>query len=274
VNSITEPQAAAPPIALLTDFGVNDWYVGVMKGVLATRAAGVPLVDLTHGIAAGDVRSAAFVLENSWKWFPPGSVFLVVVDPGVGTSRRPLAVRAEARLFVGPDNGVLSPALSIPSAEARVIDPESLGIESLSPTFHGRDLFAPAAAHLATGHAFDELGVRASELERLEPDHLVVSQERITGHVIYVDRFGNCITDIDDEALKRFQGEHPTSSIVVQSEGTVIRGVVETYGAAPEGKPCALIGSSGRLEIAVPGGDAATRLGLEGGDVVEIRIEG
>jgi S-adenosylmethionine hydrolase len=257
---------------LLTDFGVGDWYVGVMKGVLSARAPGVPLIDLTHGIGAGDIRSAAFVLENSWRWFPEGAVFLVVVDPGVGTARRPLAIAAEERFFIGPDNGVLSPALATGSAVSRVLDPEALGVEVLSHTFHGRDLFSPAAAHLARGEAFDGIGERITDVKRLEARHIVVSQDRITGHVIYLDHFGNCITDIDEESLKRFQGDQPASSLLVQSEGAVIHGLVETYGDAPEGKPCALIDSSGRLEIAVRGGSAATTLGLEGGDVVEVTI--
>lgn len=260
------------PIALLTDFGAGDWYVGVIKGVLSARAPGAQLIDLTHDIGPGDIRSAAFVLENSWKWFAPGSVFLVVVDPGVGTSRRPLAVAAENRFFIGPDNGVLTPALATGAALPRVIDPASLGIELLSHTFHGRDLFSPAAAYLARREPFDRIGVPAGEVQRLESRHIVVSQDRITGHVIYVDHFGNCITDIDEETLNRFQGDHPASSLLIQSEGTVIPGIVQTYGEIPEGKPCALIDSSGRLEIAVRGTSAATTLGIEGGDIVEVSI--
>lgn len=260
------------PIALLTDFGGGDWYVGVIKGVLSAQAPGAQLIDLTHDIAPGDIPSAAFVLENSWKWFAPGAVFLVVVDPGVGTSRRPLAVAAEDRFFIGPDNGVLSPVLATGAALPRVIDPESLGIEVLSQTFHGRDLFSPAAAYLARREPFDRIGERAGEVQRLEPRQIVVSQDRITGHIIYLDHFGNCITDIDEESLRRFQGQHPSSSLLIQSEGTVIHGVVETYGQAPESMPCALIDSSGRLEIAVRGASAATTLGLEAGDLVEVRI--
>ena len=256
---------------LLTDFGLSDWYVGVMKGVLTARAPGVPIVDLTHEISPGDVRAAAFVLENSWTWFAEGSIFLVVVDPGVGTARRAIAVRAGDRFFVGPDNGVLSPVLETSQARVHLIDTVALGVESVSNTFHGRDIFAPAAALLAEPGAFDRLGTEIDDAERIDRGHLVLSHNRIAGHVVYVDRFGNCITDISESALSDFRGSTPPSSLVVRTGEVVIRGVVSNYVEA-DAEPCALIGSSGRLEIAVGRGDASTHLGLEAGDVVEISL--
>ena len=224
MSAKAEPSGPTP-IVLLTDFGTDDWYVGVMKGVLSSCAAGVPLIDLTHGIGAGDIHSAAFVLENSWKWFPDGSVFLVVVDPGVGTSRRPLAVHAANRFFVGPDNGVLSPALTVDASTTRVIEPEALGIELLSHTFHGRDLFSPAAAYLATMQPFEGIGQRATDVKRLEPRHNRREpgpRQPVTSSMSIV--LATAFTDVDGDSLKQFQGDQPASSLMIQSEGTVIQG--------------------------------------------------
>ena len=260
-----------PVVVLLTDFGAGDWYVGVMKGVVLARLPGVTLVDLSHAVPPGDVRAGAFVLANGWTWFPEDSVFLVVVDPGVGTKRRPLAVRAARRYFVGPDNGVLSPALAEEDAEVRRIEPAALGAGRITPTFHGRDLFAPAAAHLAGGGSFASIGPAVPDPERLGLDMLVVSQSRLHGRIVYVDRFGNCITDIPGEFLERFAGEAPGGGLRVSLGALIIDGLVGTYGDASEGDPCALVGSSGRLEIAVRGGDARQRLGLAVGDSVEVQ---
>lgn len=261
------------PIVLLTDFGAGDWYAGVLKGVLLERAPGATLVDLSHAVPPGDVRTGAFVLENAWRWFPSGSVFLVVVDPGVGTKRRPLAVRAEERFFVGPDNGVLTPAIAVAGAEVRRIDPAAVPVESVSPTFHGRDLFAPAAALLHGGTALDSLGPEVTDPARLGPEALLVSQHRLVGHIIYVDRFGNCISDIPGDALLSFLAEGEAAPRV--SVGSlVIEGLVLAYGEAGEAEACALIGSSGRLEIALRGGDARQRFGLAVGQTVEVQRGG
>ena len=259
-----------PLVALLTDFGVGDWYVGVMKGVLLERLPEAALVDLSHAVPAGDVRAGAFVLDNAWSWFPERAVFLVVVDPGVGTKRRPLAVRAAGRHFIGPDNGVLTPALAEEDAEARQIEAAVLGVTRVTPTFHGRDLFAPAAAHLAGGGDFAEIGPAVADPERLSLDMLVVSHSRLHGRIVYVDRFGNCITDIPGDFLERFLGPDGTG-LQVHVGSLTVRGLVRTYGEAGDGEACALIGSSGRLEIAVRGGDARQRLGLAVGDSVEVR---
>jgi hypothetical protein len=260
---------AAPPIVLLTDYGADDWYAGVLHGVLLARSPGAALVDLTHSVPPGDVAAGAFILENAWRWFAEGTVFLVVVDPGVGTERRPLAVRAAGRFFVGPDNGVLSPALSASDAEARQIEGSAVGAVALSPTFHGRDLFAPAAAALHRGTAFDSLGPVVSNPVIRGPEVLVVSQDLLVGRVVYVDRFGNCITDIPEGALERFLGG--AGAPLVRLGTHAVRRWARTYGEAAEGEALALIGSSGRLEIAVRGGDAARRLGVVIGDVVEVR---
>ena len=264
--------APAPCIALLTDFGVDDWYVGVMKGVFAQRAPGVPLLDVSHAVAPGDIRAGAFVLENARPWYPAGTVFLVVIDPGVGTKRRPIAVRAQEHYFVGPDNGVLTPALTLDGAESRLIDPTELGIETLSKTFHGRDLFSPTAAHLAVTGEFASIGEVVTDAIRLDPGRLLVSHDRLVGQIVYVDRFGNCITDITAEQLEQFRGDHDAAALQVRVGGAWIHGAVDTYGRVDEGELCALVGSSGRLEIAVRLGDASEQLGLQSGDSVEVQV--
>ena len=166
---------SAVAVVLLTDFGASDWYVAAMKGVILAHEPATELVDLSHAVPPGDIDHAAFLLEQTWRWYPEGTVFLVVVDPGVGTARRALGVRAAERLFVGPDNGVLSPALEEPGAEAREIDPARVGAGVIAPTFHGRDLFAPAAAALAGL----DVGAAESTLDQLAAVHLI--QEHAPG---------------------------------------------------------------------------------------------
>lgn len=263
----------AAPIVLLTDYGADDWYAGVLRGVLLSHSPGATLVDLTHSIPPGDVAAGAFVLDNAWRWFAEGAVFLVVVDPGVGTGRRPLAVRAAGRAFVGPDNGVLSSALAEPDAEAREIDPHAVGVGELSATFHGRDLFAPAAARLHAGLAFASVGPPAPQPVIRGPEVLVVSRDGIAGRVVYVDRFGNCITDIPAETLARVLGDD-RRAVRVRAGTHQVERWVSTYGDVAEGEACALVGSSGRLEIAVRGGSAARALSIAVGDPVEVRRGG
>lgn len=264
-------QPAAAPIALLTDFGLADWYVASVKGVLATRAPGVPLVDVTHEIAPGDVRQAAFVLEQAWRWFPPETVFLVVVDPGVGTARRALAVRAEERSLVGPDNGVLEPALAS-GAEVREIDPARVEAGAVSRTFHGRDLFAPAAAYLARGGAFESLGARVADPLRLVREPPVADTDSLVGHVVHVDRFGNCITDVTEAELSQLLAGRDPILLRAQAGSVRIDGLTETYGDSPPGIPSLLLGSTGRLEIAIRDQRAASHLGLRPGDPVHLRV--
>ncbi|MEL6444331.1 MAG: SAM-dependent chlorinase/fluorinase [Bacteroidota bacterium] len=259
-------------ITLLTDFGSQDGYVAAMKGVVLARAPGARLVDVSHEVAPQDVMAAAFVLRQAWPHFPPGTVHLVVVDPGVGTERRAVAARFGDHLVVGPDNGLFPLAFApsivgdVASAqpdEAVVLDdPKMWRTAEPSRTFHGRDLFAPAAAALASGAPLADLG---SPLDALRPMHWLQPQadaHGIQGWVLHLDRFGNAITNIpralveahaDGRAVKGYVGS------------TILRGIQPTYGAVAEGDPLLLYGSDGLLEVGVRGGSAASLLSLRQG---------
>lgn len=255
-------------VVLLTDFGDADWYVAAMKGSLLKRAPDTTLVDLSHAVPPGDVARGDFLLEQTWRWFPDETVFLVVVDPGVGTERRPIAVRAAERMFVGPDNGVLTSAIEEPDAEVRLIAPARVGVGPFSVTFHGRDLFAPAGALLAEGASFasigDEIVIDAVRLPRSRPS---LDGDRGEAHVVYVDRFGNAITDLRESDLRAWLG---SGKLMVRAGDTDIEGLSRTYGDKTAGAALALIGSTGRLEIAVTDGHAGLRLGLVPGSPVAL----
>jgi S-adenosylmethionine hydrolase len=240
-------------ITILTDFGTADGYVGEMKGVLATRAAGAAIVDVAHDVASHDVEGARLALARYWRRFPPGTVHIVVVDPGVGGERAALAVESEGRFLVGPDNGVLSPALL--HAGMRCV---SLPIPAAAaPTFHGRDVFAPAAAELAQGIALDALGepVAAPAIRRT-PEAVRHDDGSIAGVVITVDRFGNAVTNL----MARRGGV-----IVVAGRRLPLS---RAYADVEPGTLAALTGSSGLVEIARRDGSAAAQLGLERGSAV------
>ncbi|MEO6527305.1 MAG: SAM-dependent chlorinase/fluorinase [Gemmatimonadaceae bacterium] len=240
-------------VTLLTDFGTADGYVGEMKGVLATLAPQIPVVDIAHDVLPHDVEGARLALARYWRRFPEGTVHLVVIDPGVGGARHALAMESEGRLLVGPDNGVLSPALL--HAGARCV---SLAIPaSAAPTFHGRDVFAPAAAQLALGASLETLGAVLSDpVVRRTPEAVRRDDGAVQGEVITVDRFGNAVTNL--LALRGGQ---------VEIDGLTLP-VRRTYGEAASGEPTALVGSSGLVEIAVRDGSAATLLGLHRGSSV------
>ncbi|MGH7533501.1 MAG: SAM hydrolase/SAM-dependent halogenase family protein [Gemmatimonadales bacterium] len=247
-------------ITLLTDFGTSDPYVAEIKGVLTSRAAGSVLVDLSHGVPPGQVRTAAYLLGRAWHRFPEGTVHLVVVDPGVGTDRRALALAAHGHWFVAPDNGVLSPILD-PDVIPWVL-PVPL---AAAPTFHGRDLFAPAAAALATGTPLSALGtplVGAPVMLRVTTPHY--EGKAIVGEVIHIDRFGNLITNLTPELVPPYA--------VLEVEGLVVGPLRQTFGDVPRGELLAYRGSGGEIEIAVRDGSAATRLGIGVGGPVVARL--
>lgn len=237
----------------MTDFGTADGYVGELKGVIAARAPGVAVVDIAHDVMPQDVDGARLALARYWRRWPEGTVHLVVVDPEVGGERLALAVHSDGRWLVGPDNGVLSPALLLPAATAVALPVPA----DAAPTFHGRDVFAPAAARLATGTPLEQLGpVVAAPVIRRSPEAHRLADGRIGGEVIAVDRFGNCATN-----LRGKPGQ------VVEVGGLRVP-VVRTYADAPDGACVALTGSSGWLEVAVRGGSAAHRLGIARGAMV------
>lgn len=250
-------------VTLLTDFGVVDPYVGVMKGAMLQRAASVRLVDLCHDVAPQDIDEAAFWLSQSYRWFPAGTVHLVVVDPGVGTTRQALAACAEDHYFVAPDNGVLGGVLS-GSTEVRRLDASLLGDVPMSRTFHGRDLFGPMAAMLASAQlGFDGVGPTTDPFTKARLERAHFQGETLVARVVSVDRFGNLITDAERSQL----GSQPLRA---ELAGRSLP-LVGTYAELEPGECGALIGSFDTLEIACRNGSAARTLGVARG--AEVRLE-
>lgn len=257
-----------PLIGFLTDFGIRDWYVASMKAIILSRCPGATLVDITHDIPPQDIREGAYVLRQAYRWFPPGTVHLAVVDPGVGGVRRPIALQADLHQFVGPDNGLLSRAISRARAvEAVLLHDRRYALPRISRTFHGRDLFAPAAAHLARGLPLSALGPAVVDLVQL-PDLLPgVSGSLLSGTVVHLDRFGNAITNILEQDLQSFLGGAPFEIAVRSLRLTAIS---DSYDSVPPGAPVAVFGSGDELEISVSGGNAGRDLGIQRGDEVRI----
>jgi S-adenosylmethionine hydrolase len=248
-------------ITILTDYGTSDSYVGEMKGVLLSAAPGVTLVDISHAIPPGDIPSAAYVLSRTWKHYPPGTIHLVVVDPGVGTARAALALRAHNHMFVGPDNGLFSGVIRGTEVEAVTLATPMSAV----PTFHGRDLFAPAAAALARGVPLATLGERyAGSPRRVSGAVPHYEGKVVVGEVIYVDRYGNLITNLTGELVPAYAS--------LEAEGLVIGPLRTTFGDVPSGGLLGYLGSGGTVEIAVRDGSAARRLGLGVGGKVRARL--
>jgi hypothetical protein len=267
-------------ITLTTDFGLADSYVGAMKGVILGINREATIVDVTHGVPPGDVLHGAYVLSTAFSSFPKGTVHVAVVDPGVGTERRGLAIEHEGHVFVGPDNGLFSLVLSPPSradsgedgtfegglppgARAVELADSSYHLPDVSATFHGRDVFAPVAAHLSAGVALDRLGpavISVRYLSLAAPEALEGGSAR--GVVIHIDIFGNAVTSLRREDLV----DEPLS---IEIAGRTITGLSATYAEGPD--LLALFGSSGLLEIAVRDGSAAALLSLKRGQTVTVR---
>ncbi len=250
-----------PIVTLLTDYGTADSYVGEVKGVLLSLAPGATLVDLTHEIAPGDVAGAAYVLARTWHRFPAGSVHLVVVDPGVGTARAALAMRAGGHGFVGPDNGLFGSLADLAGLEAVELAVPALA----SNTFHGRDVFAPAAAALARGQPVAGLGApHHGALVRLPAQEPVYEGKSVVGDVTYVDRYGNLVTNLTPALVPAYA--------VLELDSLVIGPLKATFSDVPPGGLVAYVGSGGCVEIAVRGGSAARRLGLGVGGKIRARL--
>lgn len=249
-------------ITLTTDFGLDDWFVGTMKGVILRTAPNAVIVDLTHGIAAGDIRAGAFALAAACRHFPAGTIHVAVVDPGVGSDRAGVVVETENHLFVGPDNGIFSFALRGERLRSiHRLDNPRYRLAEVSRTFHGRDVFAPAAAHLSRGVPVAQFGPRVHELVSLDWPEPVALKSGVGGEVVHLDHFGNAITNL------------PASRVLASSAGKVTVSsrsvpVREYYSAVAHGRPVAVIGSSGLLEIAIRGGNAARTLKLKRGTKV------
>lgn len=286
LNSCLDMPTPAPPnapvITITTDFGTQDGYVPAMKGTMLTICAEARFIDVTHEISPQDVMEAAFVLRSTYSYFPDNVVHLVVVDPGVGTNRRAVALRANNQWFVGPDNGVFPLVLNQASPDVMVEldDPSFWRSESPSTTFHGRDIFAPAAAHLASGRAVEDIGTSIDTLEPLRWAGPSAGTDTVQGWVVHVDHFGNCITNIQRSTLAEAAGlDDSTPSLdalpplKLYAGNTVLEELHPTYGAVPEEDPLLLFGSTDHLEIAANGGNAAELLDIRKGDSVKLVFE-
>jgi hypothetical protein len=268
-------QKQSPPIVLLTDFGFRDSYVGVMKGVIRTICRGAEIIDLSHNIMPQDVAEAGFVLSASFRYFPPETIFTCVVDPGVGTERAVLYMRAGGQVFVAPDNGLLSIIEDeVGREEVRKVTNSKYFLEEPSYTFHGRDIFAPVAAYLADGLEPSELGPEQRYIRNLRlPRPVRAADGSLRGEIIYIDKFGNLVTNIRAATLQR-NVPAPEKDLEVLVKRREVKGLSKAYAEKEEGELMALIGSSGYLEIAVNQGSAADMLGCEKGDSVTLTMDG
>jgi len=255
---------ADPVITLLTDFGTRDAYVGVMKGVIASRCPAARVIDLTHDLAPGDVTAAGYLLSTAWRYFPQGTVHVAVVDPGVGSERAILAASLGGQYFIAPDNGLLSAVFDDHEPQRVVrVESESVRLAPVSQTFHGRDIFAPAGAALAGGAALGELGPAVEHWVSLP--HLVPAEDArgaLVGQIVHIDRFGNLITNIAADDVP--------AEATIEIGDRAIHGVRRSYASVSRGELLAIIGSAGRLEISVNRGDAAAMLRVECGTDVRV----
>jgi S-adenosylmethionine hydrolase len=263
-----------PIIGLVTDFGTRDHYVGALKGAILSVAPDAQVVDVLHEVAPHDVEGGAFALAAAFPAFPGGTVFVAVVDPGVGSSRRGLAIEAGPYRFVGPDNGLLTDVLADhPAARVHAVTNRRLWRDDVAPTFHARDVFGPVAAHLALGVGIEEVGPPVADALRLPRAPVrELGKDEWEGTIAQVDRFGNLISNVSARALDGILSAAAVgpSGVVVAVTG-VAAPLVRTYSDVLPGEPCALLGSSGRLEFAVNGGSAAAMLGAGRGAPVRIR---
>jgi S-adenosyl-L-methionine hydrolase (adenosine-forming) len=256
-------------ITLTTDFGTQDWFVGTMKGVILGIQPKARPVDITHEIAPGDIRAGAFALMAAAPYFPKGTIHVAVVDPGVGSLRRAIAVKTRRAVFIGPDNGVLTWALRHESlVEVRQITNEKLFHQPVSRTFHGRDIFAPTAAHLSAGKKFSHVGPKISDWVQLPWPDPMRSEKSLTGEIIHIDRFGNAITNLAEDLLPK--NEWSKASITVKRHK--LGAPVDCYAAGQTGQAMTILSSAGFLEIAVNGGSAARQLKLKCGDAVKVLL--
>jgi S-adenosyl-L-methionine hydrolase (adenosine-forming) len=247
-------------ITLTTDFGTRDWFVGTMKGVIVGIAPKAKVIDLTHELPPSDIRGGAFALAVSCHFFPKSTIHVAVVDPGVGSRRRAIAVQTDSAIFVGPDNGVLSWALAKEKITAiHALENEACFLQPVSRTFHGRDVFAPVAAHLSLGVRIKKLGPALRDYVRLDWPEPRKQRGGIEGEVIYIDRFGNAITNLESSLLKGSR----RALCEVYAKRRRVCALKAFYQATPPNTPVALVGSSGFLEIAVNGGSAAMVLGMK-----------
>ena len=276
-GGLTSGEDGSGIITLLTDFGARDAYAGVMKGVILRALPGATVVDLTHGVPPQDVRAGALALESAFAYFPDGTLHVAVVDPGVGGPRRILAARAGGQAFLGPDNGLLAPALKraggAGGARVFAVSDEAVARAQAaalpagareSTTFDGRDRFAPLAALVARSAHLEKIGTRVEDYERLAiPEPAPGDSGEVAGEVIYIDGFGNLVTNLRPEGLP--------AEPEFEAAGLVTKGLARAYVEAERGALLAVVGSTGRVELVVRDGSAARELGAGVGTQVVVR---
>jgi S-adenosylmethionine hydrolase len=254
-------------ITLTTDFGYQDSFVGIMKGAIAGINPQARVIDITHGIPPQDIIAGALTLRHSAKYFPPGTIHVAVVDPGVGGARRPLLIQGEGNYFLGPDNGVLSLAVkNLGSAHIVHLSNPTYHLHPTSTTFHGRDIFAPAAAHLSLGIPVSAFGEPWDKIVRLSIPKPVRKERSIEGEIVYIDTFGNLFTNIGEHDLSG----QPVESLDIGIGSVRVRGLSQSYAGVQEGDFVAVLNSWGLLEIAVYKDNAQKRIGAKIGAKVEI----
>lgn len=261
-----------PTIGLLTDFGHEDTYVGLMKCVMSDICPDASLIDLCHEVPPQNILSGAYLSATVIPYLPAGGVVMSVVDPGVGSDRRAIAVELDQRFLVGPDNGIFELVLNHHDAERIVVlENEDYFLSAVSSTFHGRDIFAPVSAHIADGVDLDELGPRIEidDLQGLPPSDPFIRDSRIESHVIHIDRFGNLITNLSRDELQEWLGG---ATPEIEVEGTQVE-LEETFAESQSGQPLAYFGSTDQLEIAVNDGSAERYFGANQGTTILIHRE-
>ncbi len=255
-------------ITLMTDFGTSDHYVGVMKGVILNINRQVEIVDITHAVPPQDIHGAAFLIDSAYRYFPSGTIHVIVVDPGVGSERRAIVCQTETAYFVCPDNGLLTHLLpNEKHAHAVAVENSAYFLPQVSNTFHGRDIFAPVGAHLSRGVPIGELGNPVTHPVQLAIPKPHVTDKRVIGHIIWIDSFGNLVTDISHEILESLERQN---GVVIHAGSAKIDHFNRSYAESEIGEVLAIIGSFNRLEISINQGNAAQVLGLKRGDTVTI----
>ena len=259
-------------LSITTDFGITNGFVGVMKGVIYNIAPDVKIVDISHLISAQDVLEGAYAMWRAVSFFPPGSVHVGVIDPGVGTKRRPIGARLGNQYFIVPDNGLLTPLILDAERDGKIVefvhlDNSKYWLPKISSTFHGRDIFAPTGAHLAAGVPLGELGTPITDTIRLKLPRPEKTENGWRAHVTIIDIFGNLTTDLPAEALKG------RCDVLIRIGDGEIDGIIESYGHREIGDLVAVVDSEYYIEIAVVNGDAARTLNAKTGDIVDVLLK-
>ncbi|MBM3239330.1 SAM-dependent chlorinase/fluorinase [Candidatus Poribacteria bacterium] len=259
-------------ITLTTDFGTTDIFVGVMKGVILSINPDAKIIDITHDIEPQDIYAGAFLLNSAYSYFPPGTIHVGVIDPGVGSVRRAIAVATEQYYFVAPDNGLLSYVLckEIVKSAVNLTNPKYF-LPQVSNTFHGRDIFAPVAAHISRGVSLNLLGEQITNIAQIPISIPDASETEIIGQIIYIDRFGNLITNVSHEL---FESARKKRNFIIFVKDRQMRRICLAYAEVSAGELLGIFSSFGNLEIAINAGNAAEILKVKRGDAIKIRFQG